>query len=78
MKKRTLYFTMVLHPAKGWIRVGNAYPTRKGAQEWLPFVRGAWRGLRTKVSQCTVRFDGGAISEKSREVLDKRFNLDAD
>lgn len=55
MEKRTVFFTMVMHPAKGWTRVGNAYPSRKAAADWLPFVRGAWRGLRAKVSQCAVR-----------------------
>jgi hypothetical protein len=76
--KRVVFFTMVLHPVKGWIRVGNAYPTRKAAAEWLPFVRGAWRGTRAKVTQCTVWLDANKVSEESRKVLDKKFNLDAD
>jgi len=45
MEKRTVFFTMVMHPANGWTRVGNAYPSRKAAADWLPFVRGAWRGV---------------------------------
>lgn len=76
-KKKTLFFTMVDHPAKGWTRVGNAYPSSKSATEWLPFVSGSWRGLRTKISQCTVRFKDGKLTEKSREILDKKFNLEA-
>lgn len=67
----------VKHPAKGWTRVGNAYPSRKAAADWLPFVRGAWRGLRAKVSQCTVRLDGGKVCEQSRRLLDEKYNLDA-
>lgn len=77
MKKRTLFFTMVMLPEKGWTRVGNAYPSRQDAAEWLPFVRGAWRGLRAKVSQCTVRLENGRVSEKSRRVLDEKYNIDA-
>lgn len=76
IKKRTLFFTMVLHPSTGWTRVGNAYHSRKDASEWIPFVRGAWRCLRVKVSQCTVRFKDGVICEKSRKLLDVKFNLD--
>ncbi len=77
MEKRTVFFTMVMHPETGWTRVGNAYPSRKAAADWLPFVRGAWRGLRAKVSQCTVRFEGGKVCEQSRRLLDEKYNLDA-
>ena len=76
-EKRTVFFTMVMHPLKGWTRVGNAYPTRKLAGEWVPFVRGAWKGLRVKVSQCTVYLENGKVSEKSRRLLDTKYNLDA-
>lgn len=77
MEKRTVFFTMVMHPAKGWTRVGNAYPSKKSASDWLPFVRGAWRGCRAKVSQCTLRIEDGKVCEESKRVLDKKFNLDA-
>ena len=77
MEKRTVFFTMVMHPVTGWTRVGNAYPSRKAAADWLPFVRGAWRGLRAKVSQCTVRLEGGKVCEQSRRLLDEKYNLDA-
>ena len=77
VEKRTVFFTMVMHPATGWTRVGNAYPSRKAAADWLPFVRGAWRGLRVKVSQCTVRLEGGKVCEQSRRLLDEKYNLDA-
>ena len=58
---------------EGW----HAYPSRKAAADWLPFVRGAWRGLRAKVSQRTVRFEGGKVCEQSRRLLDEKYNLDA-
>lgn len=77
MEKRTLFFTMVLHPSIGWIRVGRAYPSREAATDWLPFVRGYWRGFRARVSQCTVRIDGGKVCEKSRRVLDEKYNVNA-
>jgi hypothetical protein len=77
MTKRTFFFTMVNHPAKGWIRAGRAYPTKKIASSWLSFVRGAWRGLPVKVSQCTVYFEQGQICEKSKHILDIKYNLDA-
>lgn len=77
MEKRTLFFTMMMHPVKGWTRVGNVYPSRKAAADWLPFVRGYWRGMRVKVSQATVRLDdNGKICEKSRRLLDEKYNLD--
>jgi hypothetical protein len=74
---RRVWFTMVSHPAKGWMRVGNAYVSRDVAREWVPFVRGAWRGLRVKVSQCTLRWVNGQLDEKSRRTLDEKFNMDA-
>ena len=76
MEKRTVFFTMVLHPVTGWTRVGKAYFSRNDASGWLPFVRGAWRGCRVKVSQCTLRFKNGALTERSREILDQKFNMD--
>lgn len=76
--KRMVFFTMVRHPAKGWVRAGNAYATRKEAASWVPFVRKAWRGVcQVKVSQCTLRLENGAICERSRRVLDKKYNLEA-
>lgn len=77
MEKMTVFFTMVRHPVKGWMRCGNAYPSRKAATDWLPFVRGAWRGLRARVAQCTLRFNDGVLTERSRKLLDQKFNLDA-
>lgn len=74
---KTVYFTMVLHPVSGWMRVGNAYPSRGSAKDWVPFVRRAWRGLRTKVEPCTLEFEDGVLSEHSRRVLDQKFNLDS-
>lgn len=76
-EKRRVFFTMVRHPVKGWTRVGNAYPTKKSAVEWLPFVRGSWRGFQTKVSQCTLRIKDGVLCEKSKRTLDAKYNLDA-
>jgi len=77
MEKRTVFFTMVLHPVKGWMRCGNAYGSRHAATEWLPFVRGAWRGLRAKVSQCTIYLEDGKPCEKSRKLLDSKYNMTA-
>lgn len=73
---KTLFFTMVMHPVKGWCRVGNAYPSKQAARDWLPFVRGVWRGLRVKIAQSTVELHDGHVSEKSKKVLDEKFNLD--
>ena len=50
MNSRTVYFTIVRHPTNGMQRVGNAYPSRKAATEWLSFVRGAWRGRSARVA----------------------------
>lgn len=75
---RQVFFVMVLHPADGWTRCGNAYGSRKAAREWAPFVSAAWRGLRTRVAACTIRYDApGKMSERSRRVLDEKFNLNA-
>jgi hypothetical protein len=76
-EKKTVYFTMVYHPGQGWTRVGNAFGSRKAAQSWVPFVRDFWRGLKTKVSQLTLRMHNGELSAKTLHILDKKFNLDA-
>lgn len=73
--KKTVFFTMVLHPSLGWIRVGNAYGSRAIARGWLGFVRDRWR-LPAKVSACTITFNDGALDERSVRVLDTKFNLD--
>lgn len=49
---KTLYFIMVMRGT--WTRVGNPYPSRESANEWKPFVRSAWRGMRTKVERCVI------------------------
>lgn len=76
---RVVFFTMVRHPIRGRIRVGKAYRSRKDAADWLPFVRGSWRGWRgcsVSISRCTLRFEGGVLSEASRRVLDEKYNMD--
>ena len=73
---RTVWFTMVLHPLGGWARVGNAYLNRKAAVGWLPFVRGAWRGCRARVSRCTLTFVDGKLDDRSARVLSQKYNLD--
>jgi len=75
--RRTVYFTMILHPESGWTRVGKAYGQRDTAKSWLPFVRKAWRGLRGKISQCTLTYRNGVMEEKSRKALDAKYNMDA-
>ncbi|WP_425953034.1 hypothetical protein [Ralstonia pseudosolanacearum] len=74
---KTVFFTMVMRPGAGWLRVGNAYPSRDSAQDWVPFVRRAWRGLRTKVEPCILVFEDGVLTEESRRLLDQKFNLDS-
>lgn len=74
---RVVFFTMVRHPTRGPLRVGNAYGSRKAAADWLPFVRGSWRGCSVSISRCTLRFEGGVLSEASRRVLDEKYNMDA-
>lgn len=75
--EKTVYFTMVLHPASGWTRVGNAYPSPGSAKDWVPFVRGRWRGLGVKVESCRLEFHDGVLSEESKRILDEKFNLDS-
>lgn len=73
---RRVWFTMVLVPTKGWTRVGKAYGSRKSARGWLGFVGKAWRGLRTRVAQCTLRWNGGVMDERSRRILSEKFNME--
>lgn len=73
---RRVFFTMVLHPETGWTRVGRCYGTKKSARQWLPLVRGAWRGLYVKVSQCTLRWKDGQMTESSRKTLSEKFNME--
>ena len=75
VKKRRLYFTMVCHPL-GAMRVGNAYATKQDARDAVPLVRGAWRGLRVKISQCTIVWRDGVLSPKSVETLIRKYNLE--
>jgi len=75
--RRLVFFTMVQHPCEGWMRVGKAFSTKEAARGWVPFVRKAWRGLRTKVSQCTLTWQDGKLTAESVKVLDEKFNMDA-
>ena len=75
VKKRRLYFTMVCHPL-GAMRAGNAYATKQDACDAVPLVRGAWRGLRVKVSQCTLVWCDGVLTPKSVETLSRKYNLE--
>lgn len=71
---KTLYFIMVMRGT--WTRVGNPYPSRESANEWKPFVRSAWRGMRTKVEPCVIELHDGKPTPESVKLLDERFNMD--
>jgi hypothetical protein len=73
---RKVFFTMVFLPEGKWIRVGKCYGSREYAKQWVPFVRCAWRGLRVKVAQCTLRWRNGEITEASRKTLSEKFNME--
>jgi hypothetical protein len=75
--RRVVFFTMVRHPFNGWTRVGKAFASKESAKGWVPFVRKAWRGCHTKVSQCTLIWRDGKLTPKSVKVLDEKFNMDA-
>ena len=75
VKKRRLYFTMVFAP-KGWQRAGNAYATMQDARDAVPLVRGAWRGLRVTISQCTRVWHDGQLTPKSVDTLSRKYNLE--
>jgi hypothetical protein len=78
MRKYAIFFIMVLHPKNGWMRVGKPYGEKETAKSWVPFARKAWRGLKAKVVQCIVSLDdNGQPDQKSREKLDKKFNMEA-
>ena len=76
VEKIRVFFIMVEHPIDGWIRVGNAYKTRDAAKEWTGFVRKSWRICRVRIAPCTLRRVNGELDERSRKVLDKKFNMD--
>lgn len=71
------WFIMVLNPWSGsWKRVGNVYWKKETARDWVPFVKSAWRGCRTKIASCTIRFCNGKITDKSAKILDQKFNME--
>jgi hypothetical protein len=71
-----VFFTMV-HTPTGVKRVGDRHRTRKDAQDWAPFVSGAWHGMRVSVRGCLITFGpDGKPDAKSRERLDKEFNAE--
>lgn len=76
--KKQVCFIMVLHPTRGSVRVGNAYPDKSSAREWVPFVRNAWRGLKTTVEPFVIEMHDGKITQECAKVLDERFNMDVD
>ena len=41
----TMYAIEVLHPVKGWTRLGGRYRTKAIARTWYPFIKGAWHRL---------------------------------
>ena len=70
------YFTMVLHPFRGWIRVGRQYGSREMAKSWVPFVQKSWRGCRVKVEAFKFTSVNGVLTDDSRKKLAERYNID--
>ncbi len=73
-----VFFLMVNHPVRGWVRVGNSYSTRESAASWRGFVRKAWHGCPVQVEMLKLHYtESGELSPETIRVLDQRFNLDA-
>lgn len=77
MEKVTVYFCMIKHPFRGWIRVGQQHSTKESASGWLQFARAAYHNLPGRISQCTVSIIDGKVSERDRKILDQKFNISA-
>lgn len=74
----TVYFNMILHPiTEQWIRVGNAFSSSQEAKKWIPCVRKRWRICKVRVSSCNLVYKDGLLTDKSKELLDKKYNMDA-
>lgn len=73
--RRRVYFTMILHPLNGWIRVGKAYAKREVAKSWLSFARSAWHKWPGKVSSCLLVTIDGEPDAATVKRLDA-FNMD--
>ena len=76
-EKVTVYFCMIKHPLRGWIRVGLQFYSKEIAKEWLRFARAAYHNLPGRVAQCTVSIIDGKVSERDRKILDQKFNISA-
>ena len=72
---RWVFFIMV-EISTGWIRVGNAYATRKGAEGWLDFVSAAKGGRPARVEGLELVYIDGELDERTIRALDEKFNLD--
>lgn len=70
------YFTMVLHPFRGWIRVGRQYGSRDMAKSCVPFVQKSWLGCRVKVEAFKFTSVNGVLTDDSRKKLAERYNID--
>lgn len=76
MKKIKVFFHMVDHPAKGWIRVGRAYESRHATKGWVSFIRARY-GWTVKISQCTICIENDQVCPKSIKILNDKYNMDA-
>lgn len=74
--KRKVFFTMMHHPAKGWIRVGRPFASREVAKSWVPFVEKAKGGAPVHVESFTLIFDNGSLTPACVKRLSARYNMD--
>lgn len=71
-----VFFTMV-EITTGWVRVGDAYSTRREAEDWLDFVSESKGGRPAKVEELKLNYIGDALDEETIQILDEKFNMDA-
>ena len=74
-EKIKVFFVMIQHPEEGWMRVGVQHPTKDSAQSWLSFARAGWANWPGRVSQFTAEIVDGKLTERSRKILDQKYNM---
>ena len=76
-KFREVYLIQVLTPDGKWTRVGNPYLSKENAKSWVPFVKSAWCGSKTRTKTVRVALDEkGRPTDAAIAMFDAEFNID--
>ena len=73
---REVFLICVFTPDGKWTRIGKPYLKKEIAHSWVPVVKAAWHGMRTRTKRVRVPLVDGKPTAAAVKRFSDEFQID--